>query len=100
VAAAFPRVFEFHSPVGNEFIVATMGSAVEENSPDTDKVPARLREAVSRTLATGHLVEPRELTGARPITDEQNVFSVIFADAQMRLRRKVVRLFPPHVLVN
>ena len=100
VAAAFPRVFEFHSPVGNAFVVATTGSVVEEISPDTDKVPAHLREAVSRTLATGRLVEPRELTGARPITDDQNVFSVIFADAQMRLRRRLVRLFPPHVLVN
>jgi spermidine synthase len=100
VAAVFPRVFEFHSPVGNAFVVATTGSVVEEIAPNTDKVPARLREAVSRTLATGHLVEPRELTGARPITDEQNVFSVIFADAQMRRRRNLVRLFPPHILVN
>ncbi len=65
----------------------------------TDKVPAHLRDALSRTLATRRLVEPRELTGVRPVTDDQNVFSVIFADAQMRLRRNLVALFPPHVLV-
>ncbi len=100
VAAVFPRVFEFHSPVGYAFIVATTGSVVQEIAPNTGKVPAYLREAVARTLATGRLVEPRDLIGVRPVTDDQNVFSVIFADAQMRLRRGVARLFPPHVLVN
>ncbi len=100
VAAAFPRVVEFRSPEGNAFVVATTGRVAAEIGPDTDKVPAHLRDLVARTLSSGRLISRRDLVGVRPITDEHNVFSVIFADAQMRLRRLLVRQFPPHVLVN
>ena len=100
VAAAFPRVVEFRSPVGNAFVVATTGRVAAEIAVDTDKVPAHLRDLVARTLSSGRLISRQDLAGVRPITDEHNVFSVIFADAQMRQRRLLVQLFPPHVLVN
>jgi spermidine synthase len=100
VAAAFPRITEFRSPAGNAFIAATTRTVEEIIVPDAGKVPAHLRNALFQTLASGRLVDPRELAGVRPVTDDQNVFPVIFADAQMRLRRGVVRLFPPHILVN
>lgn len=100
IAAAFPRVVEFRSPVGNGFIVATTGRIAKEIAPAGDNVPHFIREAVSQTLASGRLVEPRDIKGVRPVTDDQNMFSVIFADAQMRLRRNLVAQFPPHVLVN
>ncbi len=100
VAAAFPRVVEYRSPAGNAFVVGTTGRVVEEVSPDLDKVPAHLRDFVAWTLLSGRLIARRDLLGVPPVTDDQNVFSVIFADAQMRLRRKFVGLFPPHILVN
>ncbi len=100
VAAAFPRVVEFRSPVRNAFVVATTGNVVEEISLDTDKIPAHLRYVVARTLTSGHLVGRHDLIGVSPVTDDQNVFSVIFADAQMRLRQYLAGVFPPTVLVN
>ena len=100
VAAAFPRVVEYRSLAGSAFVVGTTGRVVEEVSPDLDKVPAHLRDVVARTLLSGRLIARRDLLGVPPVTDDQNVFSVIFADAQMRLRRNVVGLFPPQVLVN
>ncbi len=100
VAAAFPRVVEYRSPAGIAFVVGTTGRVVKEVSPELDKVPAHLRDVVAQTLLSGRPIARRDLLGVPPVTDDQNVFSVIFADAQMRLRRKVVGLFPTHILVN
>jgi predicted membrane-bound spermidine synthase len=100
VAAAFPRIVEFRSPVGNAFVVATTGPVVARFSLDTDKIPADLQVIVAQTLSTGRLIQQQDLIGIKPVTDDQNVFSVIFAGAQMRLRRQLTKLFPPHVLVN
>ena len=100
VAAVFPRIVEYRSPGTNAFVVATTGSIVKEISLDTDKIPAHLRDIVATTLISGHLVGRHDLIGVSPVTDDQNVFSVIFADVQMRMRRRLVKLFPPAVLVN
>ncbi len=100
VAAAFPRVVEYRSLAGSAFVVGTTGRVVEEVSPDLDKVPTHWRDVVAWTLLSGRLIARRDLLGVPPVTDDQNVFSVIFANAQMRLRRGVVGLFPPQVLLN
>ena len=100
VAAVFPRIVEYRSPGTNAFVVATTGSIVKEISLDTDKIPAHLRDIVATTLISGHLVGRHDLIGVSPVTDDQNVFSVIFADVQMHMRRRLVKLFPPAVLVN
>jgi predicted membrane-bound spermidine synthase len=100
VAAAFPDVVTFRSPVGNAFIVATTGPFERTIRADVRKVPAHLRGVLRRTLASGRRVAPRELAGVPPVTDEQNVFSVLFADTQIRLRRSAAGMFPPQVLVN
>ncbi len=100
VAAAFPRVVEFRLSASNAFVVGTTGGVVEKVSPDLDKIPVHLKDLVARSLLSGRLIERRDLLGVPPVTDDQNVFSVIFADAQMRLRRDFVGLFPPQVLLN
>ena len=100
VAAEFPRVVEYRATGGNAFIVATTGRVVEEIAMDTGKIPPYLRDSVIRTLSSGRLLRRQDLIGIRPVTDDHNVFSVLFSDSEMRLRRNFVEFFPPHVLVN
>ena len=100
VAAAFPRVVFYRSPEGNAFVAATSVDVPEQISADPDRVPASLLRSVAATLASGRPIGPGQLIGARPITDDQNLYSVLFANAQMRLRGYLARAFPPHVLVN
>jgi hypothetical protein len=64
------------------------------------QVPESLRTAFSETLASGRLVGPADLKGARPFTDHQNAFSFIFARAEMAHRQSWSAGLPPGLLVN
>ncbi len=100
VRSAFPWVFDYRGPSGGGFIVGTMTPDQPAIPPRSHSVPAELREMLAATLSSGRAVTQHRLLEADPIRDDQNIFSVIFADAELRLRRDLVRLLPPQVLVN
>lgn len=100
VAFAFDRVFEFRSPGGNAFIVATNGNSPERIALDNDDVPASVLAAIERTLLSGRSVGQQDLIGYRAVTDDHNVFSVLYANSEIALRRSLARYLPPHVLIN
>ena len=100
VASAFDRVFEFRSPGGNAFIVATNGNSPEKIALDSADVPASLLVTINQTLLSGRSVRQQDLIGYQAVTDDHNVFSVLYADTEIALRRSLVRYLPPHVLIN
>ncbi len=100
LAAAFPQVAEYRVLKGNAFVVANTGRVSENIRPDIFAVPDHLQEIVAQTVLSGRRVRRDDLADVRPVFDDQNVFSLIFSRAQMRLRLDLARLFPPHVLVN
>lgn len=100
VASAFDRVFEFRSPGGNAFIVATNGNSPEKIALDSADVPASLLAAIEQTLLSGRSVRQQDLIGYQAITDDHNVFSVLYADTEIALRRSLARFLPPHILIN
>ena len=100
LAAAFPQVAEYRVLKGNAFVVANTGRVSENIRANIAEVPDHLREIVAKTILSGRRVRRDDLADVRPVFDDQNVFSLIFSDAQMRLRLGLARMFPPHVLVN
>ena len=108
VASAFPHVFEFRSNPGegetfgyNAFVVGASATPSEGQLDfAVDDVPAPLVADVRRTLSSGRLVPPQSLTSADPVTDDHNIFSLLYARAELERRRAFAAQLPPHVLVN
>ena len=100
IAAAFGRVFEFRSVSANAFVVATTGPVPQNFQLDTSRMPASLVAPVGETLSSGRLVRSRDLAGFEPVTDDYNIFSILYSDAAMTQRRALATQLPPHILVN
>ena len=100
IASAFDQVVEFHSRESNSFVVGTTGRAPTKMTFVAKNIPPALVEIVRRSLETGRVIAPSALLGYPPVTDNQNVASVLIAGAQMRLRRSIVSLLPPRILLN
>ena len=100
IGDAFPNLFVAGIAGGNAFVVATSGPAPTSLTvPDTgipEEIASRVRWTVSRT----HPVSPEVYADSQPISDEHNVFSVIYSDANMIERQEMIRGIPPDILVN
>lgn len=100
VATAFPRIFTFQLPDINSFVVATTSREAQDMTFSLREVPAVLTADVQRSLAAGKLVSSQSLRGIPPLTDRQNLYSILIAEAKLRRRRGIVKNFPPRALVN
>lgn len=100
IASAFGQVVEFHSREANSFVVGLTGPAPAKMRFVPDNIPPALVNIVRRSLETGRVIRPSSLLGYPPVTDRQNVVSVLIAGAQMRKRRAIVNILPPRILVN
>jgi predicted membrane-bound spermidine synthase len=98
VKTAFPRVFRYGFPQGNAFIVGAAADKVGD--PFGRRVPASMTQQVTGLLGTGREVRPEYYVGFEPVSDDHNLFGVLFANAQMRLRRALAGQLPPRLLVN
>jgi hypothetical protein len=57
-------------------------------------------KGVTAALSSGRTITPEVLGDARPVTDNHNVFSILYATTRMADRGKPLRQWSPHVLVN
>jgi len=51
-------------------------------------------------LGSGRAITPEVLSGARPVTDSHNVFSILYAETRMSDWGQLLGQWSPHVLVN
>ncbi len=100
IASAFGQVVEFHSREANSFVVGTTGTAPTKTTFVPDNIPPPLVNLVHQSLENGRVVTPNALLGYAPLSDRQNVASVLIAGAQMRIRSAIVKILPPRILVN
>ena len=84
VASAFRHVYEFRIPDANAFIVAKQRIDDTQSDIDLDRVPDPVKPFVVHALSSGRVVTRRMLSGAQPVTDEHNIFSVLYPPAYMR----------------
>jgi spermidine synthase len=100
VRDAFSRVYYFHRPELNTFVVGMNGGAPANVSFNFDRAPPVLQSVLRNALRAGVEVRDRDLLGYAPLTDRQNLFELLTAEAQMRRRREIVTALPARVLVN
>lgn len=100
IASAFSPLFEFHLADANSFVVGMAGPPPDDISFFLETVPSILVGMVGRSLESGKLITPEMLLGYEPVTDRQNIFSLLIANAQMRMRSSIVSSMPPRILVN
>jgi spermidine synthase len=102
VAAVFPAVLELRSPpsqglVSSACLVASsapLSPEVAINLADKGSMPKKDYE----TLKAAQLVN-RALLHEKPVSDDHNIFSILFASSQLRYRSQFNKL-PPNLLVN
>jgi spermidine synthase len=103
VSAAFPYVLELRSPSSAGLVSsACMVAANELLSPQVAIMLADRATMPPKdydTLMAARLVDRTRLKDPRPITDDHNIFSLLFAGSQLRYRSQFNQL-PPNLLVN
>ena len=100
VKSVFGELFEYRSPDGAAFLAATRREGGEPRDLRPTRLPPFLREDFARAAANVRQVGTRDIAGVPPITDDHNVFKVLFSDADRRLRRNLAEGLPVQFLVN
>ncbi|NQV55585.1 MAG: fused MFS/spermidine synthase, partial [Rhodospirillales bacterium] len=100
--SAFPAVVQFGDASGNVFLVGATGPMpkdISEREIESARVPYQIRPSLDSVLVRKRVISekfsPRDAIG-----DENNIFSVLFAAANMRGRQVMAGRLPPWVLVN
>ena len=103
VAAAFPHVLEFRSPSSQGLISSVCLVAAKVPLSPEPALELAGRQALPpkdyATLKAARVVPRESLAGVLPVSDDRNIFSILFAGSQLRYRRQLNQL-PPHLLVN
>jgi len=103
VSAAFRYVLELRSPPSTGLV--SSACMVAANVPLSPEVAINLADQRTmppkdyQTLKNARLVDRALLKDPRPITDDHNIFSLLFAGSQLRYRSQFNKL-PPNLLVN
>ena len=103
VAAVFPHVLELRSPssaglVSSACMVAanvSLSPEVAIKMADRGSMPSKDYQ----TLKGARVVDRGMLKDSRPVSDDHNIFSILFASSQLRYRSQFNKL-PPNLLVN
>ena len=103
VSAVFPHVLELRSPASAGLV--SSACLVAANVPLSPETAITLAERGPmppkdyQTLKGARLVDRGVLQDRRPVTDDHNIFSILFAGSQLRYRSQFNKL-PPNLLVN
>jgi spermidine synthase len=103
VAAAFPHVLELRSPSSAGLV--SSACMVAANVPLSPEVAIALADRQSmpakdyQTLKAARVVNRELLKNTRLVSDDHNIFSILFAGSQLRFRSQFNQL-PPNLLVN
>ncbi len=103
VAAAFPHVLELRSPSSAGLV--SSACMVAANVPLSPEVAIALADRQTmpakdyQTLKAARPVNREMLKNSRLVSDDHNIFSILFAGSQLRYRSQFNQL-PPHLLVN
>ncbi len=100
IGASFPGLYYSGIPGANSYIVGNAGAAPERLWVESEDLPEQIANSVRFSVVTSQPVAADYLAGASPVSDEHNIFNILFVDAYLAMRGYVTRGFPPHLLVN
>jgi len=101
IRAAFPNVFVFGDVAENIFLAASQ-KVRPRHFPNAviNSMPNPIQGPVRALLRSGRRMNVKEIANVAPVSDEHNIFSVLFAPSNMRERKVMAGRLPPWVLVN
>jgi predicted membrane-bound spermidine synthase len=103
VVAAFPHTLELRSPSSAGLV--SSACLLAANRPLDPEVaiasadPGSMPSKDYQTLKAARRVDVEKLKNIPPVTDDRNIFSILFAGSQLRYRSQFNQL-PPNLLVN
>ncbi|MEE2761607.1 MAG: fused MFS/spermidine synthase [Pseudomonadota bacterium] len=101
ILTAFPNIFIFGDVRQNIFLVATVQGLPRTFPVETiASMPHPIQGPVRAMLRSGRKIVAKEIENVEPVSDEHNIFSVLFAPHNMRERKVMAGRLPPWVLVN
>ncbi len=100
IAASFPGLYISGFLGGNTFIVGNSGVMPAQLEVEAEDVPVQIANSVRYSVVNSQPVPRAFIAGASPVSDEHNIFNVLFAESYLAMRRRVSGSYPPHMLVN
>lgn len=100
IASAFSNIYVSGIPGQNVFLVGTSFAAPAKIEVETPGLPNQIAQQVEYSVTNGQQVPRETLRFTQPISDNHNVFSLLFAEANMKDRQFLARFLPPNILVN
>jgi len=100
IASSFPALYVSGIAGGNVFIVGTFGPAPEKIEVEARNLPEKLAALVNLSVSNRQLITRGMIRNSEPISDDQNTYSLLFANASLADRKRLVRYLPPHILIN
>ena len=103
VSAVFPHVLELRSPSSAGLV--SSACLVAADTPLAPEVAIAMADKGAmpskdyHTFKAARLVDRQRLQNTRPVSDDHNIFSILFASSQLRYRSQFNQL-PPNLLVN
>lgn len=97
IATAFPDISISGAASGNVYIVGTSDQKFAHWSQENEYPIADL---LSFSSSSSQRVDPALYRDLEPISDEHNIFSLLFSDANMAMRQYLAGELPAHILVN
>jgi len=100
LGSAFSNIFISGINGGNIFLVGTSESSPKILSVEAKELSGQLKNLVEFSVSGSKKVSRDYFKYSNPISDEHNIFSLLFADANITQRQYLSGILPPHVLVN
>jgi predicted membrane-bound spermidine synthase len=100
IASAFPNLFLSGIPGGNRFLVGASGTDFDGITVEAVNLPANIAQSVKYSVTSRQQIQPCELWYSKPISDDHNIFSLLFANANLAERKYLAGFLPPSILVN
>ncbi len=100
IATSFPRLYISGFLGGNSFIVGTSGFAPDRILVEATELPVQIAGMVEASVTLSKQIPPGYYENTRPVSDEHNIFGVLFSESNMAMRKFLSGSFPAHILVN
>jgi len=100
IASSFPKIYLSGISGSNAFIVGSAAAAPKKIVVEAIGLPKNLAAAVEFSVSKSQRIPRNIYRNSKPVSDDHNIFSVLFANANMAERKYLAGLLPPHMLVN
>ena len=75
-------------------------AAPDQIQVEANDLPAQIADMATFAITVSQQIPQEVFVDTEPVTDDHNIFSVLFAEANLSMRKLVSGRFPPHILVN